>query len=117
MIKRFDLVRIKTIERVIWVSGPAGRPASPQGDWSVIGNVRQILFLARDETVAQVPVSDVYKVADYSIEKVIAGIRKVRTLKDLEQFKLGRIEDDNSSGGKDREAKAKTGEEARKEKR
>lgn len=83
MVKRFDLVGIRTIRNVVWVSGPATRPAKPQGSWSVVGNIGKTLVLARNETIIQIPIGDVYKMADYSIEKVINGIKDIRTMADL----------------------------------
>lgn len=95
MISRFDLVGIVTVKNVVWVSGPAGRPANPHGRWSVVGNIGDKLLLSKDETIIQIPVGDVYKLADYSIEKVIEGIKKVRNLKDLERYSIGSIGDDS----------------------
>lgn len=96
LIKRFDLVRLKTIKNVVWVSGPSGRPATPQGLWSVVGNVGKILFIAKDETIAQIPVSDVLKVADYDLDSVLSRIKQVRSLKDLTKFKIGGVADGSS---------------------
>lgn len=89
MIKRFDLVKISSIEKVVWVSGPSGRPASPQGTWSVIGNVGEILFIAKDETVVQIPVNDVIKIADYSVDRVIDNLHKIQSTKDLDKLSFG----------------------------
>lgn len=87
MIKRFDLVRLKTIQNIAWVSGPQGRPASPQGIWSVVAGVDTTkLMLAKDETVIQIPMEDVVKVADYGIEHVMERIKQARTRADLDKF-------------------------------
>lgn len=84
---QFDIVKLKTTQNVKWVSGPAGRPASPQGSWSVIGSIKDkgILLLSKDETVIQIPLDDVVKIAEYDITKVVHGIRSVRSFKDLEK--------------------------------
>lgn len=106
MIKRFDLIRIITVKNVVWVSGPTGRPASPKDEWSVIGHIGDVLYIAKDETIAQIPVKDVMKVADYSLEKALEGIKKVRNFKDLEKYRFGGVE--NGSG---QEKAGKTGQE------
>lgn len=87
MIKRLDIVKIKSIKNVTWISGPAARPAGPKGNWSVVGNIGNILLIAKDETLAQVPVEDVIKVAEYDIQKVIENIKKVKSTADLEKLK------------------------------
>ena len=89
MIKRLDIVKIRSIKRVTWVSGPAARPAGPKGNWSVMGNIGQILLLAKDETIIQIPVEDVIKVAAYDLNKVIENIKKVKSTADLEKLKKG----------------------------
>ena len=87
MIKRLDIVKIKSIKNVTWVSGPAARPATPKGNWSVVGNIGNILLIAKDETIAQIPIGDVIKVAEYDINKVIENIKKVRSAADLEKLR------------------------------
>lgn len=87
MIKRFDLVRLKTVQNIAWVSGPKGRPASPKGVWSVVAGVDTTkLMLAKDETVIQVPMEDVIKVADYGIEHVMERVKQIRTEADLKKL-------------------------------
>ena len=83
MIKRLDVVRILTIKNIKWVSGPAGRPASPQGEWSVSGANGSLLLLAKDETIIQIPYNDVAVVAEYDIQRVINNVRKVRQMSDI----------------------------------
>jgi hypothetical protein len=99
-IKRFDLIRILTIEHVVWVSGPAGHPASPQGTWSVIGNIGNVLLISKDETVVQIPVQDVVKVADYNLERVFEMVRKVQSFEDLEKL-LPKERTDGQQGQKE----------------
>jgi len=69
-IKRFDIVKLKTIENVKWMSGPSGRPATPIGNWSVIGNIKTSLLLSKNNTIIKVPVNDIVKIADYDINKI-----------------------------------------------
>ena len=90
MIKRFDIVRLKTVQNVHWISGPAARPASPQGNWSVVAGIDDgdHILVAKDETVAKVPIKDVEKVADYGIEHAFDSIKKIRTPEDLKKYPL-----------------------------
>ena len=85
MVKRFDLVRISSTERVTWVSGPSGRPASPQGYWIVVAGVGYSeLLLAKDETLIRVHKDDVHMIASYDTKLVIDNIAKIRFSSDLE---------------------------------
>lgn len=103
MIKRFDIIRLKTTKRVTWLSGPASRPASPQGNWSVVAGLEDdYIMIAKDETVAKIPVSDVFKVADYDIKHAIGAMRKISSLDDLKKFPLG-VTKDLRHGDKDKE--------------
>lgn len=89
MIKRFDLVSIKTIGRVKWLSGPASRPATPQGNWVVICGIgKNELMLSKDETLIRIPILDVFKVADYGIDHAIRSVRDIRTKSDIGKHKL-----------------------------
>ena len=88
-IKRFDLVRLLTIKNVKYVSGPAGRAASPQGVWSVIGNVGVMIFLAKEDTVIEIPIIDIVKIADYSVERVLNNVKQVKSIEDLKKFGIG----------------------------
>jgi hypothetical protein len=79
MIKRFDLVKIKTIKNVKWVSGPSGRAARPDGVWTVVGgSYNGQITIAKDQTVCMVPEGDIVKVADYSIDNVFEKIKAIR---------------------------------------
>ena len=101
MIKRFDIVRLKTIERVTWLSGPASRPASTQGNWSVVAGIGDEVLVAKDETIARIPITDIIKVADYGIEHAFNSIKKIRTNADLKEHPL--IHKLEKSDGKERQ--------------
>jgi hypothetical protein len=77
-IKRFDIVKIKTIKNVNWVSGPAGRPASPKGNWSVMAAVDDDYMIVKDQTVIRIPKNDVALVIEYDLDKAIDSIKKKR---------------------------------------
>lgn len=95
---------IKTTRNVKWLSGPSGRPAIPKGNWIVvaIGRKNEIL-IAKDETMVQIPVSDVEKIADYSVERVIESIKKINP----KTIKLG--EDHGKGKEEEREGRGRAG--------
>jgi hypothetical protein len=85
--KRFDLVVLKTIKNVKWMSGPAGRPARPKGNWVVVCGVEgDKLLIAKDETVIKIPAADVMLVGSYDTQMTIEAIKKVKTLEDLKKI-------------------------------
>ena len=87
---------IKTISRVKWLSGPASRPATPQGNWVVICGIgKNELMLSKDETVIRIPMSDVFKVADYGIGHAIRSVRDIRTISDMGKHKLSPLKEFN----------------------
>jgi hypothetical protein len=102
MIKRFDIVVLKTTENVKWMSGPAGRPALPKGHWIVtaLGQKNQAI-LAKDETLIQIPIDDIIKVSEYDLGKVIKAIKSIKP----ETVNLGGDEDGQESGRNDRKTK------------
>ena len=87
-------MQILTTRNIEFVSGPSGRPANPNGYWSVVGNIRgrARLMLAKDETIVVIPIHDVKKIANFGIQDAIDGIRRVRTRKDLKELKGGKKE-------------------------
>ena len=71
------------------MSGPAGRPADPKVNLSVVGNFpgKAMLLLAKDETIVAVPITDVRKVGSYDLNKTIEAIKRVKNKEDLEREK------------------------------
>lgn len=69
MFKQFDIVRLKTTQRVTWKSSPPGSNISPDGEWSVVGSIGIELVLCKDGSIIRIPFEDVEKIADYKIEK------------------------------------------------
>jgi len=67
MYKQFDIVQLKTIKNVKYVSSPQNNPTKPQGKWSVVGIVDGELLLAKDFTIIRIPAIDVIKIANYEI--------------------------------------------------
>ncbi len=79
MIKRFDIVLLKTQKNIRWVSGPAGRPATPKGQWVVTAvSQNNMVVLSKDETIIQVPIDDVILIAEYDLRKVIDRIKGIK---------------------------------------
>jgi len=69
MFKQFDIVKIKTTQRVIWKSSPPNNDVDPHGEWSVIGSIGIELVLCKDGSIIRIPYEDVEKIADYNINK------------------------------------------------
>lgn len=83
------MVQLLTTKHIKYLSGPAGRPADPQGNWSVVGNFpgKATLLLAKDETIIAIPITDIRKVGSYDLNKTIEAIKKIKNKKDLEKEK------------------------------
>ncbi len=75
LFKKFDVVQILTTKHIKFVSGPKNRPASPHGNWSVVGFVKSDLMLAKDSTIVLAPVDSVRKVASYDLEGFLEKIK------------------------------------------
>lgn len=84
MLNRFDLVVIKTVKNIKYLSGPSGRPAKPQGVWVIIHVFDdKTVFLGKDETVIRIPIDDIDRVARYDINTVIDKLKNTRRMDDL----------------------------------
>jgi hypothetical protein len=103
MIKRFDLVIIKTVKNVHWLSGPSSRPASPRGIWSVVAGVEGMsrVMLARNETVCIIPVEDVELAVDYDVSSAVQSIKNVRCRSDLKKFNFGGVSNGKEGQGEE----------------
>ena len=65
ILNRFDMVQLLTVRGIDFVSGPAGRPATTHGNWSVVGISGGKVILAKDETIIMAPVKNVRRIAKY----------------------------------------------------
>ena len=74
MYKQFDIVHILTTKGIKYVSGPAGSPANPNGNWSIIGFIENDAILAKDSTIVRAPLSDIRKVGSYDLDKIMNKI-------------------------------------------
>jgi len=70
MFNQFDIVRLKTVENVKFLSAPAGSKISPKGEWSIVGVVGTELLLSKDSAIIKIPYNDVVKIADYNINSL-----------------------------------------------
>ena len=68
MLKQFDIVRITSAKNIRFVSGPAGKPATPQGLWSVVGFIGSDVIICKDETIVRAPLSAIVKVAAFDVD-------------------------------------------------
>lgn len=76
MLKQFDVVQIITTKKIRFVSGPPGHATNPHGNWSVVGFMGPDVIIAKDSTIAKVPVSDVRKIANYDMAGIKSQIEK-----------------------------------------
>jgi len=69
--QQFDLVYILSTQKVYWVSGPSGRPAKPQGLWSIVAfRSDGKLVLSKDETIILTDITNISKAGTYDINEV-----------------------------------------------
>jgi hypothetical protein len=80
LLKQFDLVEILSAKNIRFVSGPPGKPAKPQGLWSVVGFIGSDIVIAKDETVVRAPLSAVSKVASFNTD--IEQLKRTKRLKE-----------------------------------
>ncbi len=71
MLKQFDIVRIISTKSIRFLSGPPGRAAVPDGDWSVVGIVGYDIIIAKDETIVRAPLSAIKLIASYDPQDYI----------------------------------------------
>lgn len=76
MWRQFDIVQIITSKRVRFLSGPRNRAALPHGNWSIVGFRGVDAVIARQNTVAVIPVVDLRKVASYNLEELLQKIEE-----------------------------------------
>ena len=58
------------------MSGPPGQSTSPHGTWSIVGFVESDALVAKESTVARVPVKDLRKVGSLNTHHVLEEISK-----------------------------------------
>lgn len=66
-LKQFDIVQIITTKRIKYLSAPKGRPASPNGNWSVVAIIADTdnIMIAKENTLIIIPSEDIRQVASY----------------------------------------------------
>lgn len=92
MIKRFDLVQLRSTSRVVYLSGPPSRVTSPHGNWIVTAGVAgtNLLMCCKEGTTIQIPVEDVVRVAEYDLETGLRTLSKIKNKQDLERLRRKR---------------------------
>jgi len=76
-LSRFDLVVIKDVHNVKYLSGPKSRPAKPGGAWVVTYVFTDgTVLISKDETLVRIPVDDVEMVGKYDLNKTIGQINQ-----------------------------------------
>jgi len=80
LLQQFDLVEIISVKSIRFLSGPPGKPAKPQGYWSVVGFIGSDVIIAKDETIVRAPLSAVTKVAAFN--KNVTQLKQTRRFKE-----------------------------------
>lgn len=65
-----------TTKNVKYLSSPAGKATTPQGNWIVTGFVNNEAIATKEGTIIKVPISDIKKVASYSINELLENLKK-----------------------------------------
>ena len=81
MFKQLDIVQILTTRGIKFLSGPEGQATTPQGNWSIVGFVGSEVILSKENTLVKVPLSDIRKVASYSVEGFMEQLTSAGYLK------------------------------------
>lgn len=64
-LKQFDIVSIKTIKNVKYLSSAPGYVPSPHGQWSIVGFIGQEVLLCKDGAIIKIPHRDIDVKAAY----------------------------------------------------
>lgn len=81
MFKQLDIVQILTTKRIRYLSGPEGHTTNPNGNWSIVGFVGSEAVLSKENTLVRVPLSDIQKVASYSVDRFVEQLSSAGYLK------------------------------------
>jgi len=76
--KIFDVVYILSTKGIVWLSGPQGNPAKPDGYWYIVairGDGK--IVLSKDETIIVTDIMNIRKVGSYDLDKVFKKIENV----------------------------------------
>jgi len=75
-IKQFDRVQITTTKNIEYLSDVGKSAPTPDGIWTVVGNVGSDVLMNKGTTVVSVPVSDIIKIGDYSVSSVLEKVEQ-----------------------------------------
>lgn len=76
MLRQYDIVQIITTKGIKYVSGPPGQPSNPNGNWSIVGFIDGEALIAKDSTLAKVPIKDLRKIGTLDIDHILQEISK-----------------------------------------
>lgn len=76
-IRTSDIIQLITTKNVKYLSSPAGKATTPQGNWIVTGFVNNEVIATKEGTIIKAPISDIKKVASYSINELLNNLKKV----------------------------------------
>lgn len=76
--EQFDIVRITTTRNVKWLMDLPGQVPDPNGLWSIVCTYPKSgeILIQKQTALARIPISDVVKVANYSLDKVFEKLEE-----------------------------------------
>lgn len=75
-IRSSDIIQLITTKNIKYLSSPAGKATTPQGNWIVTGFIKNEVVATKEGTIIKVPISDIRKVASYSIDELLNNLKK-----------------------------------------
>lgn len=75
-IRSSDIIQLITTKNIKYLSSPAGKATSPQGNWIVTGFLNNEVIATKEGTIIKVPISDIKKIASYSINELLNNLKK-----------------------------------------
>lgn len=76
-IKSLDIIQITTTKNIKYLSSPPGKATTPQGNWIVTGFIKNEVIATKEGTIIKVPISDVIKVASYSLNELLNNLKNI----------------------------------------
>ena len=95
LLQQLDQVELLTTKNVRYLSAKPGVSPTPHGLWSVVGIVEGDILISKDGALVRIPVNDVKKAANYSLEKVLNQLRMVKNgeIQDIKDIKGDQAEE------------------------
>lgn len=77
ILRQLDLIQLRTIARVSYLSAKPGESASPHGTWSVVGLIGADVVAAKDGIIIRIPMQDVERIGSSDYNQVLEEMRRL----------------------------------------